>query len=350
MAEEPTSDLRIRSFEALEAPASLVARIPAGTEARECVRSTRHGVEAILDGRDDRLLAITGPCSIHDPAAAMEYARMLAGYADAHRDRLQVVMRVYFEKPRTRLGWKGLILDPGMDGSNRIPDGLVQARQILRDINALGLGCAVEALDPIVPQYLADLVSWAAIGARTTESQTHREMASGLSMPVGFKNSTDGSVDVAVNAMASAASPHSFLGMDPSGRTCVVHTDGNPWGHVILRGGNKGPNYHRESVEDARDQMEKAGLPARILVDCSHANSRKDFRNQGQVLEEVVRLRREGLDCVKGFMLESNLHEGRQDIPADLSTLRYGVSVTDACIGWDETLRLLDLAAGARRG
>jgi 3-deoxy-7-phosphoheptulonate synthase len=244
---------------------------------------------------------------------------------------------VYFEKPRTRLGWKGLIMDPYMNGTNDIAAGLILARQILCTITSMGVPAAIEALDPIIPQYIDDLVSWAAIGARTTESQTHREMASGLSMAVGFKNGTDGSIDTAINAMASSLYPHSFIGIDAEGRTSIVHTSGNDLGHIILRGGKNGPNYHRESIESAGALLVKAALPNRIIIDCSHANSAGDFHRQTMVLQEVVRYHCQGVKGIRGLMLESHLLEGRQDISSDLTQLVYGVSVTDACIGWRDS-------------
>jgi len=332
-----TSDVRVTRIEALESPLSLKSRLQASDSLHSFVSDQRRQIEDILSGKDTRLLGIVGPCSIHDLSSARDYARRLAELAKKLESKMLLIMRVYFEKPRTRLGWKGLILDPLMDGSNKIALGLEQARSLLLEINALNLGIAVEALDPIVPQYIDDLISWAAIGARTTESQTHREMASGLSMPVGFKNGTDGSLDVAVNAMVSAASAHSFLGIAPDGKTAVVHTSGNPWGQVILRGGKHGPNYSEDHVKAATEELKKAGLEARLLIDCSHANSSKDFTKQVLVLKEVLALKKKGYASLKGFMLESNIFEGRQDIPENLQTLKYGVSVTDACLGWEET-------------
>lgn len=339
-----TSDLRIASVQSITTPRELLAELPASQASIDTVVASREAIRRILLGEDDRLLALVGPCSIHDARSAMEYADRLKALAARVSHRIMVVMRVYFEKPRTRLGWKGLILDPRLDGSNDIQEGLRQARRIMCDITARGMPIGSEALDPIVPQYLFDLVSWAAIGARTTESQTHREMASGLSMSVGFKNGTDGSIETAVNAMASANAPHSFIGMDGDGRTCIMNTTGNDLGHIILRGGKGGPNYHREQIEETRNMLRQSKLPERIVIDCSHANCNKDYRKQSWVLEEVLQHRRRGFAAVMGFMLESHLCGGRQDIPvgADpLERLAYGVSVTDPCLGWEDTEELL---------
>ncbi len=288
------------------------------------------------------MLAVVGPCSIHDPRAALDYARRLASLASELADRLFVVMRVYFEKPRTTVGWRGLIVDPHLDGSNDLEAGLRTARQVLLDIAGLGLPAGSELLDPIVPQYIDELLTWASIGARTIESQTHREMASGLSMPVGFKNGTDGGIQVAVNAMDSARTPHSFLGIDGQGRTCILHTLGNEDTHLILRGGTDGPNYGPESVRAARQALQAAGLPPRIVVDCSHGNSRKQPDLQPGILSEVVRQRRGGQRALLGFMMESNITGGRQDPgPA----MAYGCSITDPCLGWEETEAALRSAA-----
>jgi 3-deoxy-7-phosphoheptulonate synthase len=259
----------------------------------------------------------------------------------ALQDQLCIVMRVYFEKPRTTVGWKGLINDPHLDGSDDLEEGLYLARRLLLDINAMGLPAGTEMLDPITPQYLADLITWAAIGARTTESQTHRERASGLSMPVGFKNSTEGVLQVAIDAMEAARHPHTFLGVDQEGRTAVIRTRGNPWGHVVLRGGHAGPNYGPESITAACGQLRKAGLQPVLMVDCSHANSRKQHEQQAEIWDSIVEQRLSGTTAIMGLMVESNLHAGNQKIPQDLSQLRYGVSVTDACVGWDTTERML---------
>ncbi len=336
-----TSDVRIRSLDPLVPPAVLKEEFPASEASIRTVVESREVVESVVSGRDSRLVAVVGPCSIHDPDAALEYARRLKRLHDELRDRIYLVMRVYFEKPRTRLGWRGLILDPHLDGSYDIQSGLRTARRILCEITDMGLPAGSEMLDPIVPQYTSDLISWASIGARTTESQTHREMASGLSMPVGFKNATDGSIDVAVNALSSSRYPHSFIGIDPEGRTCVLNTAGNEYGHIILRGGRAGPNYHDESVEDACRQLADAGYTPAVMVDCSHANSVKDPTRQVKVLRSIVRQRREGQTCLVGFMLESNIGHGRQAIAERIEDLAYGVSITDPCLGWDRTERAL---------
>ena len=336
-----TSDLRIASLAPLVPPSQLKQEYPVPPEATERVAESRRVIGSILRGEDPRLLAVVGPCSIHDPAAALEYAARLAELRNEVSETMHVVLRVYFEKPRTRLGWRGLILDPALDGSGDIQTGLRTARKLLLDIAELGLPTGSEMLDPIVPQFLDDLVSWASIGARTTESQTHREMASGLSMPVGFKNGTDGSIESAVNAFSSSMHSHSFIGIDQHGVTCVLNTTGNEMGHVILRGGRGGPNYHDEQVEDTVAALEEASLPARVMVDCSHMNSRRDHTRQQKVLRSVVRQRVQGQDAIIGFMLESNLKPGKQPIPERPQQLEYGLSITDACIGWDETAELL---------
>ena len=329
-----TNDVRIRAIDPLISPAALKKEFPASEASLETVVESRRVIEAIVTGQDHRMLAVVGPCSIHDPDAAMDYATRLKRVHDELSDRLYVVMRVYFEKPRTRLGWRGLILDPHLDGSYDIQEGLRTARRLLCEITDMGLPAGSEMLDPIVPQYTSDLISWASIGARTTESQTHREMASGLSMPVGFKNGTDGSIQTAVNALSSSRYPHSFIGIDQEGRTCVLNTGGNEYGHVILRGGRTGPNYHDESVEDASRMLMEAGYPPAVMVDCSHANSVKDPTRQEKVLRSIIRQRGEGQDALMGFMLESNIGYGRQDIPENPAHLEYGVSVTDPCLDW----------------
>jgi 3-deoxy-7-phosphoheptulonate synthase len=298
-------------------------------------------LQRILSKEDPRLLAIVGPCSIHDPDAALEYAGRLNAMRQELADRLCIIMRVYFEKPRTTVGWKGLIYDPHLDGSDDMATGLRRARKVLLDINAMGMPAGTEMLDTITPQYHADLVTWAAIGARTTESQIHREMASGLSMPVGFKNSTEGNYQVAINAMESSRQPHTFLGIDQNGQTCIVRTTGNPWGHLVLRGGNNRPNYDAQSLEEAIRQLRKAGIDAVVMVDCSHANSHKKHELQEDVWNDLVQQRVAGNRELIGIMVESNLQDGNQKIPADLSQLRYGVSVTDACVNWDTTERML---------
>lgn len=315
--------------------------LPVTEAASETVFAAREAVEAILRGDDRRLLIVVGPCSIHDEQAALEYAGRLRVLASRVADRLLLVMRVYFEKPRTTVGWKGLIYDPMLNGSCDIETGLRVARRILLRITEQGLPTATEMLDPITPQFTADLVCWASLGARTTESQTHRQMASGLSMPVGYKNGTDGNLQVAIQAMLAARHPQSFLGLDTQGRACVINTSGNPQGHLILRGGSSRPNYDSVSIRAAIEELEAANLPPRIMVDCSHANSGKDYRKQALVLDDVLSQRVRGNDKIMGLMLESNLVEGRQELRANGSSLRYGVSITDACIGWEETEHLL---------
>ena len=334
---QKTSDVRIQSLDPLVPPAALKEEVPASETSLETVLESRRVIESILSGNDPRMLAVVGPCSIHDPEAALDYARRLKRLHDEIEDRIFLVMRVYFEKPRTRLGWRGLILDPHLDGSYDIQTGLRTARRLLGEITTMGLPSGSEMLDPIVPQYTDDLTSWASIGARTIESQTHREMASGLSMPIGFKNSTDGSIEVAVNALASSRNPHSFIGIDPEGRTCVLNTTGNEHGHIILRGGRTGPNYHDESVEEAVAMLEKAGYPPAVMIDCSHSNSLKDPSRQQKILRSAVRQRREGQRALVGVMIESNIGYGRQDIPENRADLLYGVSITDPCIDWDTT-------------
>jgi 3-deoxy-7-phosphoheptulonate synthase len=298
-------------------------------------------VEDILDRTDHRLMIVVGPCSIHDPSAAMDYAQRLKRLADELADTLCIVMRVYFEKPRTTTGWKGLINDPHMNDSFDIEEGLQLARKVLLDINELGLPAGTEALDPISPQYLSDLITWSAIGARTTESQTHREMASGLSTPVGFKNGTDGGLQVAVNALLSVSNPHSFLGIDQNGQVAVIRTKGNRYGHIVLRGGSKGPNYDSVTIALVEKELAKHKLPPNIVVDCSHANSNKDPSLQPLVLNDLAHQIIEGNQSIVGAMLESNINAGNQSIPADLAQLKYGVSVTDACIDWAATERVL---------
>jgi len=337
----PLSNVHVRDTVRLVAPAALKEELPASTTATRTIASGRAAVEAILTGRDQRMLAIVGPCSIHDPEAALEYARRLARVRADVGDRFEVVMRVYFEKPRTTIGWKGLINDPHLDGSYAIETGLRIARRLLLEIAELGLPAATEFLDPIVPQYLADLVSWAAVGARTTESQTHREMASGLSMPVGFKNGTDGSLEVALDAMQAARSPHSFLGIDESGITSIVRTSGNPLGHLVLRGGRARSNFDPDSIAQALQALAARRLPPVVLVDSSHANSGKVPARQEDVWRSVVEQRRAGNAGLIGLMLESHLEEGSQPFPQERAKLRYGVSITDACLGWPDTERLL---------
>ncbi|MEY3458915.1 MAG: Phospho-2-dehydro-3-deoxyheptonate aldolase, Tyr-sensitive [Planctomycetota bacterium] len=337
----PLQDVNITGTTLLTSPAELKREYPAEPTIAEHVFRSRSVVCDILEGRDRRVIAIVGPCSIHDPEMALEYARRLKPVADEVSDALFVVMRVYFEKPRTTVGWKGLINDPHLNDTFDIAAGLRKARQILCQINAAGLPAATEMLEPITPQYIADLITLASIGARTTESPTHRQMASGLSMPVGFKNSTEGSLEVAINAMKAARAGHCFLGIDHDGRTCVVSTRGNAHGHLILRGGRGGPNYHPESIAEAARLLKAAHLPPRLVVDCSHANSGKDYRRQPEVWADVIGQRAAGNEDIVGLMLESNLREGSQLLGSNPSELEYGVSITDGCIDLETTLTLL---------
>lgn len=342
-------NVNVAAQKLLSAPVALRDAVPVSDAIYDQVAATRSTIEAILDRSDHRLMVVVGPCSIHDVDAAMDYAHRLAALAQEVRDSLYIVMRVYFEKPRTTVGWKGLINDPHLDDSFDIEAGLTIGRRLLRDILALGLPTATEALDPITPQYLQDLISWSAIGARTTESQTHREMASGLSSAVGFKNGTDGGLDVAVNAMKSVCNPHRFLGINSEGRVSVFETRGNRYGHVVLRGGSKGPNYDSVHVALCEQALETAGLPRNIMIDCSHANSEKKPELQPLVADNVANQILEGNRSIIGLMLESHLHAGNQSIPADLSELAYGVSVTDGCIDWDTTETLLRAIAAKLR-
>lgn len=335
-----TTNLNVISQSLLPTPAEIQSELPLTANAEQQVLTGRQQIQDILDRKDKRLFIVIGPCSIHDPQAALDYARRLKVLAEEIQDQILIVMRVYFEKPRTTVGWKGLINDPYMNDSFHIEEGLRIGRKLLLDINELGLPTAIEALDPISPQYLGDLVAWSAIGARTTESQTHREMASGLSTPVGFKNGTDGSLQVAINAMQSASNPHSFLGVNQQGQSAVIRTRGNQYGHVVLRGG-KQPNFDSVSVKIAEEELAAAKLRQAIMIDCSHANSSKDHRRQPFVAENAINQILEGNTSIVGLMIESNLGEGNQKIPADLSQLQYGVSVTDACIGWETTETML---------
>jgi 3-deoxy-7-phosphoheptulonate synthase len=335
-----TDDLRIKGYQPLTAPHILKQEIPIRAAANKAVVSGRAHIEAILRKEDRRLLVIVGPCSIHDEAAALEYASRLNRLRNQVAETLYVVMRVYFEKPRTTVGWKGMINDPDLDGTCDITAGLRKARSLLRQINEMGLPAATEMLDSITAQYVADLVSWSAIGARTAESQSHREMASGLSMPVGFKNSTDGNLSSAINALTAARAPQSFLGIDQDGKTCVVKTGGNPWVHIVLRGGKR-PNYDPISLEEARLRLIEKNLPEAIMVDCSHANSMKKYQGQAVVWKNVIGQYLSGNEALIGLMLESNLHEGNQKFSGDTASLKFGVSITDECISWETTEQLL---------
>jgi 3-deoxy-7-phosphoheptulonate synthase len=345
-----TSNLHVTRFEPLVPPRELLAELPITRAVATTVLEGRRALSRILAGRDPRLLVVVGPCSIHDPQAALEYAGRLARLRKELAGTLELVMRVYFEKPRTTVGWKGLINDPHLDGTRDMMLGLTVARRLLLEVNALGLPAATELLGPVVPQYIADLVSWTAIGARTAESQTHREMASGLSMPVGFKNTTDGNLQIALDAMHAAGTPHTFLGMDDDGRGAIVHTTGNPERHLVLRGGGGRTNYDAVSVAEAAALCASRGLPARVMVDCSHGNSSKDHTRQPAVFREVVAQLAQGSRHIMGAMIEGHLHAGSQRLSHGLEGLAYGVSVTDACIDWESTEALLREADATLRG
>ncbi|MDO9243361.1 MAG: 3-deoxy-7-phosphoheptulonate synthase [Rhodocyclaceae bacterium] len=347
---QPTENLNIDSFDPMPTPEEIHARVPLTDTAAKSVLTGRRTLEEILDRRDSRLFVVVGPCSIHDPVAGLDYAKRLKALADEVASTLVLVMRVYFEKPRTATGWKGFINDPYMDDSFKIEEGMQKAREFLLAVNELGLPAGTEALDPISPQYLGDLIAWTAIGARTSESQTHRELASGLSSPVGFKNGTDGSLTAAINAIISASSPHNFLGINMQGRSSVVRTCGNRYGHLVLRGGGDRPNYDTVSVALAENALAKAKLAANIVVDCSHANSYKKPELQPLVMHDVVNQIRLGNKSIVGLMIESNIEAGNQPIPADLSKLKYGCSVTDACVDWPTTEKMIREAHDALRG
>lgn len=334
---EQVENINIAAIQPLITPAQLKAELPLSDAAKAVVLQGRQTIRNILDGKDNRLFVVIGPCSIHDPVAAHDYADRLKALSEKVKDTLYIVMRVYFEKPRTTVGWKGLINDPDMNDSFDIEKGLRIGRKLLLELNEKGLPCATEALDPNSPQYLQDLISWSAIGARTTESQTHREMSSGLSSPVGFKNGTDGGLTVAINAMQAVQSGHSFLGLNEDGQVAVIRTNGNPYGHVVLRGGNGKPNYDATAVTQTEAALTKAKVSGKIMIDASHANSNKDPFLQPLVLENVTQQIIDGNQSIVGLMVESHLKGGRQDIPADLSQLEYGKSVTDGCIDWQTT-------------
>ena len=333
-----TENLNIVDVFPLTSPKKLKEKLPVSENAADTVIQARNTIKRVLAGEERRLLMIVGPCSIHDPEAARDYALRLKKLAVEVSETIMIVMRVYFEKPRTTVGWKGLINDPDLDGSHKINKGIELARKILLETNNLGLPCATETLDPITPQYLADLISWSAIGARTTESQTHREMASGLSMPVGFKNGTDGGLNVALNAMNSALQQHHFLGINPEGISSVIQTSGNPHVHLVLRGGNNGPNYDAVSVHIAADALATGGLPKAIMIDCNHANSGKDPSRQELVLRNTIMQIKDGDQSIIGTMIESNINGGNQLIKPKM---KYGVSVTDACLDWENTHRII---------
>ena len=341
MTHQDLENLNIDGFDRMPSPAEIHAALPVSDAVASTVATGRRDLQRILGREDHRLMVVVGPCSIHDPVAGLDYAQRLRALADEVADTLLLVMRVYFEKPRTVTGWKGFINDPRMDDSFHIEEGVRKAREFLLRIGELGLPAATEALDPISPQYLGDLITWTAIGARTSESQTHREMSSGLSTPVGFKNTTDGDLSAAVNAILSAARPHSFLGINDQGLASIVRTKGNAHGHLVLRGGSGRPNYDTVSISQAEAALRKAGLPENIVVDCSHANSQKNPRLQPLVLQDCAYQILRGNGSIVGVMVESFLEEGNQPIPSDLATLRYGCSVTDACLGWDDTATML---------
>ena len=347
---ETTADLHVSRFTTLPSPAEIAAELPIGEGRAALVARTRDEVRAIMTGDDDRMLVVVGPCSIHDTEAGLEYAGRLVREAEQHRDDLLVVMRTYFEKPRTTVGWKGLINDPHLDGSHDIETGLRRARGFLCDVTALGMPCATEFLEPISPQYTADLITWGAIGARTTESQIHRQLASGLSMPIGFKNGTDGGLQVALDAASAASAPQAFLGIGADGRASLVTTTGNPDTSIILRGGADGPNYDADSVRQASARLDAAMLTPRVIIDASHGNSGKDHVRQAEVARELAAQIAADGAAIAGVMLESNLVAGAQKLDVSVrSRLTYGQSVTDACMGWDATASVLsELAAGVR--
>jgi 3-deoxy-7-phosphoheptulonate synthase len=344
----PTDDVRIKDLRPLLPPAILMEEIPAHAQACQLVAQARRDIASVIAGRDDRLLVVVGPCSIHDPVAGLDYARRLRSVVDAYKSELLIVMRVYFEKPRTIVGWKGLINDPRLDDSYAINDGLRVARRFLRDVAEVGLPAGTEFLDPITPQFMADLVSWGAIGARTVESQVHRELASGLSMPVGFKNGTGGTIQIAIDAVRSAARPHHFLSVTKQGVAAIVSTSGNPDCHVILRGGATGPNFSAQHVADVAKKLAEAKLVPSVMVDCSHANSQKNHELQVDVLKDVAGQVAGGSNAVSGVMLESFLVDGRQDHDKG-KPIVYGQSITDACMSWDRTLPLFEVMASAVR-
>jgi 3-deoxy-7-phosphoheptulonate synthase len=336
-----TQNLHVKEIVRLLSPGELKKQLPSTEEVAATVARSRERIIRILRQEDPRMLVVIGPCSIHEKKSAIEYAERLNSLRKDFADRMEIVMRVYFEKPRTTIGWKGLINDPHLDGSQDIETGLKIAREVLLEIVRMGLPAATEFLDPVVPQYIADLISWAAIGARTTESQTHREMASGLSMPVGLKNGTDGSLQTAIDAMGATRHPHSFLGINEDGVTSIVRTTGNPHAHVVLRGGRAKTNYDAESIRLAEEKLVSEKLQPVLMVDCSHANSEKKFARQEDVWHSVIQQRTEGTSSLIGLMVESHLFEGNQPIPANPKDLRYGVSITDSCIGWETTERML---------
>jgi len=338
-------NLNIESQSSLISPQELKDALPVNNHLANVIVGFRDEVSNIIHHDDERLLLIIGPCSIHDSDAALDYALRLKKLRDRYSDSMCIVMRVYFEKPRTSLGWRGLIVDPHLDGSYAIAEGLMKARKLLIDICTLGLPTGTEVLDPVVPQYIADLVSWSAIGARTAESQIHRELSSGLSMPVGFKNGTDGDMSKAANAVHSARHRHSFIGIDQTGSACIFRTRGNKSGHIILRGGSSGPNYYEKNIKGAESLLRRIDIRPSIIIDCSHENSGKNHALQSQVFHAALELRFQGYHSLRGVMLESNINPGKQELCEDKSMMRYGLSITDSCIGWDETEKLIGYSA-----
>jgi 3-deoxy-7-phosphoheptulonate synthase len=337
-----TDNVNIKELRPLVSPADLKKEFPLPEKlAKEVVLEGRRAIQSILSGRDRRALVILGPCSIHDREACLDYARRLRGLQDVVRENILLVMRAYFEKPRTTIGWKGLLYDPFLDGSDNIEEGVRQSREILLEITRVGLPAATEILDPITPQYMADLISWASIGARTAASQIHRQLASGLSMPIGFKNSTSGNPQIAVEAIKAASSPHAFLGITDDGRAAIATTHGNHYGHVVLRGGITGPNYESEYVAFTEVLLRKAGVHNGIIIDCSHANSNKDHKRQKRVFQDVLDQITDGSESIRGMMLESFIGAGAQPIKLPVEEMEYGVSITDACIGWSETEEII---------
>ncbi len=337
---QKTYDVNVESFMPLIAPEDFKQQLPMPPESEETVLAGREEIKQILSCKDKRLMVITGPCSVHDEAATIDYAQKLCKLRKKVKDTFSIIMRVYFEKPRTTIGWKGMINDPYMDDSRDVMEGLRRARKLLISVTSMGLPTATELLDPIIPQFIDGLICWAAIGARTSESQTHREMSSGLSMPVGFKNTTDGALDTAINSMIAAKSPQSFLGIDPHGKVCVVKTKGNPYAHIVLRGGKR-PNYDSVSIREAVSALKAKNLSQAIIIDCSHANSGKKFQGQAVVWDDVINQYLNGTTSIKGLMLESNLCEGSQSMSCGPENLQYGVSVTDECISWETTEELI---------
>ncbi len=335
------SDINIEGYNYLFSPAEIKRELPLSEKAKENVVSKRKEIQEILSGKGSRKILIVGPCSIHNIEEALEYAEKINSLQEKVKGRFLVLMRTYFEKPRTIMGWKGLINDPNLNGSFNIEKGLKIARKLILDINELGVGCATEFLDPTVPQYLSDLVSWTAIGARTTESQTHRELASGLSMPVGFKNTTQGTVKPAINSIKSSSNPHSFLGINPHGKTSIVKTKGNPDCHIILRGGTSGVNYEEESVKEIQEQLEKSQVNKGLIIDCNHGNSNKEFKKQKDIFHNIISQIKRGNDNILGIMIESNLKEGNQELIGNPEELKKGISITDPCLSWEDTEKLI---------